>query len=254
MHANAIGRNGGLENCICCDAQGGNNGQISGTITGDHNNRVADYTQLLCYENSRRDKDPKEADGAMGTLQAHMGTGGNNVPLVQSINCQGGSNIGVQNDVTETITAASNSSGNNLMAVAIAENVIGRQEQNGGNGIGAQEELAYTQNATGVMGVCTKGNGDAFVSDVHTSLSAMGGGQAGQGYPACVSQSTVRRLLPVECERLMGFPDNHTRISWNGKPEEECPDAPRYKACGNSMCVNCMEWIGRRIEEFDNVR
>jgi site-specific DNA-cytosine methylase len=122
-------------------------------------------------------------------------------------------------------------------------------DHTGGNGVGAQEELAYTQNATGVMGVCTKGNGDAFLSDVHTSLS-VGGWQAGQGYPAALQQKTVRRLLVVEAERLMGFPDNHTRISWNGKPEKECPDAPRYKACGNSFCVNVVEWIGRRIEEF----
>ena len=67
-------------------------------------------------------------------------------------------------------------------------------------------------------------------------------------------QSTVRKLLPVECERLMGFPDNHTRIAWKGKPEEECPDAPRYKACGNSMCVNVMAWIGRRIQAVEEVR
>lgn len=59
---------------------------------------------------------------------------------------------------------------------------------------------------------------------------------------------TVRRLLPIECERLMGFPDNHTRIPWRGKPAEDCPDSPRYKACGNSMCVNVMRWIGMRIE------
>ena len=59
---------------------------------------------------------------------------------------------------------------------------------------------------------------------------------------------TVRRLLPVETERLMGFPDNWTRIPWRGKPAEKCPDAPRYKACGNSFCVNCVEWIGMRIQ------
>ena len=59
----------------------------------------------------------------------------------------------------------------------------------------------------------------------------------------------VRRLLPIECERLMGFPDDYTRISWKGKRPEDCPDAPRYKACGNSMCVNVMAWIGRRIQE-----
>ena len=73
------------------------------------------------------------------------------------------------------------------------------------------------------------------------------------GEPAVYTNSinTVRRLLPVECERLMGFPDNHTRIPWRGKPEEKCPDGPRYKACGNSMCVNVMRWIGMRIENLE---
>jgi site-specific DNA-cytosine methylase len=109
--------------------------------------------------------------------------------------------------------------GDNQTAVAIAKNIIGRQVQNGGNGVGAQQELAYTQNASGVMGVA--------------------------------NHATVRKLLPVECERLMGFPDNHTRIPWKGKPEEDCPDSPRYKACGNSMCVNVMRWIGIRIENVE---
>ena len=59
---------------------------------------------------------------------------------------------------------------------------------------------------------------------------------------------TLRRLLPVETERLMGFPDNWTRIPWRGKHSEQCPDGPRYKACGNSFCVNCVEWIGMRIQ------
>ena len=61
----------------------------------------------------------------------------------------------------------------------------------------------------------------------------------------------VRRLTPVECERLQGFPDNWSRISWKGKPEEQCPDGPRYKACGNSMAVPVMRWIGERIAEAD---
>ena len=73
----------------------------------------------------------------------------------------------------------------------------------------------------------------------------------GSSVPGVGWRATVRRLLPVECERLMGFPDNHTRIAWKGKPEEECPDAPRYKACGNSMCVNVMAWIGHRIQEVE---
>lgn len=60
--------------------------------------------------------------------------------------------------------------------------------------------------------------------------------------------AAIRRLTPRECERLMGFPDDWTRIPWRGRPAEQCPDSPRYKACGNSMCVNVMRWIGMRIE------
>jgi site-specific DNA-cytosine methylase len=57
----------------------------------------------------------------------------------------------------------------------------------------------------------------------------------------------VRRLTPRECERLQGFKDDHTLIPWRGKPADQCPDGPRYKALGNSMAVPCMEWIGQRI-------
>lgn len=58
----------------------------------------------------------------------------------------------------------------------------------------------------------------------------------------------VRRLTPVECERLQGFPDDFTKVPYKGKPADECPDGPRYKALGNSMAVPVIEWIGRRIE------
>ena len=61
-------------------------------------------------------------------------------------------------------------------------------------------------------------------------------------------ESTVRRLTPRECERLQGFPDDWTRIPWRGSPAENCPDGPRYKACGNSMAVPVMRWIGERIQ------
>ena len=59
----------------------------------------------------------------------------------------------------------------------------------------------------------------------------------------------VRRLTPIECERLQGFPDNHTQIPYRNKPAEQCPDGPRYAACGNSMAVPVMNWIGRRIQD-----
>lgn len=67
-----------------------------------------------------------------------------------------------------------------------------------------------------------------------------------------ISSMQVRRLTPVECERLQGFPDNWTQIPWNGKPAEECPDGHRYKALRNSMSVNVMEWIGERIERANH--
>lgn len=105
---------------------------------------------------------------------------------------------------------------------------INKKERRGGSGLGISEEpVAYTSTAKDVHGVATDTHG------------------------ACTEHLTVRRLLPVETERLMGFPDNWTRIPWRGKPAEKCPDAPRYKACGNSMCVNCMEWIGERIEKVE---
>ncbi len=66
-----------------------------------------------------------------------------------------------------------------------------------------------------------------------------------------ITKQIVRRLTPVECERLQGFPDNYTRIEWRGKPEEKCPDGHRYKALGNSMAVPVMRWIGHNIQQYD---
>ncbi len=63
----------------------------------------------------------------------------------------------------------------------------------------------------------------------------------------------VRRLTPVECEKLQGFPPGYTAIPWRGKPAELCPDGPRYKALGNSMAVPVMAWIGQRIALFEDV-
>jgi DNA (cytosine-5)-methyltransferase 1 len=68
----------------------------------------------------------------------------------------------------------------------------------------------------------------------------------GRPLPAIALQSmAVRRLTPVECERLQGFPDNYTNIPWRKK--DESPDGPRYKALGNSWAVPNVRWIGERI-------
>lgn len=71
-----------------------------------------------------------------------------------------------------------------------------------------------------------------------------GGGKPGQGYPAALTTSGVRRLTPVECARLQGFPDNWNAEDANGKP---IADTHRYRQYGNAVCVPVAEWIGRRI-------
>lgn len=132
-------------------------------------------------------------------------------------------------NVAYTLNTNSNASGRNsplvmqsanankFDAIAIAENTIGRQPMNGGNGNGfTVGGPMYTLNATGV----------------HAVTQSM----------------AVRRLTPVEAERLQGFPDGHTDIGWKGKAT---PDSHRYKAMGNSMAVPVMRWIGQRIKEHD---
>ncbi len=79
------------------------------------------------------------------------------------------------------------------------------------------------------------------------ALLTPNGGRAGMGVGAIGWGMQVRRLTPIECERLQGFPDNHTLIGWRGKDATKCPDGPRYKAIGNSMAVPVMRWIGERI-------
>ncbi|EJA5011210.1 Dam family site-specific DNA-(adenine-N6)-methyltransferase [Salmonella enterica] len=79
------------------------------------------------------------------------------------------------------------------------------------------------------------------------ALLTPNGDRAGMGVGAVGWGMQVRRLTPVECERLQGFPDNHTLIPWRGKVAADCPDGPRYKAIGNSMAVPVMRWIGERI-------
>jgi len=103
----------------------------------------------------------------------------------------------------------------------------------------------------------TVSNGEPRVSDCMGTLDAAresrGSSQHQTTYVAqCpMPRMTVRRLTPRECERLQAFPDDYTLIPWRKKPADQCPDGPRYKALGNSMAVNCMEWIGERIAAYE---
>jgi len=77
--------------------------------------------------------------------------------------------------------------------------------------------------------------------------------EMGDNKPAVRFGMHVRRLTPVECERLQGFPDGYTAIPWRGKDAADCPDGPRYKALGNSMAVPVMRWIGQRLQAVDGM-
>lgn len=72
-------------------------------------------------------------------------------------------------------------------------------------------------------------------------------GTGGNNVP-CLLERSVRKLMPIECERLQGFPDDWTLISYKRKSKEFCPDSPRYKAIGNSWAVPVVRWLGERIK------
>jgi DNA (cytosine-5)-methyltransferase 1 len=94
-------------------------------------------------------------------------------------------------------------------------------------------------------------NGFSVSDEIAPTIRAMGSASSHQnagGQVAISHNYSVRRLIPVECERLQGFWDNYTLIPWRGKVAEFCPDGPRYKSMGNSMPVNVMRWLGRRID------
>lgn len=77
------------------------------------------------------------------------------------------------------------------------------------------------------------------------------GGTGGGNVPLVMEgdMERVRRLTPLECERLQGMPDNWTKIPLKNKNADECPDSPRYRAIGNAWAVPVIHWIGKRIDE-----
>lgn len=85
-------------------------------------------------------------------------------------------------------------------------------------------------------------------SEIGGTLRASGGALGGGSETIVVQDGyKARKLTPIECERLQGFPDNYTRIPFRSKAAENCPDSHRYKAIGNSMAVPVMRWIGNRL-------
>jgi DNA (cytosine-5)-methyltransferase 1 len=130
----------------------------------------------------------------------------------------------------------SKASGRNGFAVGeISPTLRSMSHKNSHQNAGGQVAVAFSENQQGAL----------TEHEIMPSLK-IGGGKPGQSYPAIRAGWKVRRLTPMECERLQGFPDGYTNIPWRGK--DFAPDGPRYKSLGNSMAVNCMRWIGRRIQ------
>ena len=243
--ASPSGASVGTASRINCQPDG-----ISGTVTNkwhkgsggpagdEHYNLivrgVSEQASQLLYENHPNDSRVTGPHDIAPTIAARFGTGGGNVPFVQNV-----SGVAIPIDTR------------NATRDADKRDAINRQ----GVGIGDEGDPCGTITSSHISAVAFQpGNlarraGSDPSTEVFPTLSKDSGDQN----PHVAIPMGVRRLLPSECESLQGFPKNWTRISWKGKPPEQCPDGPRYKAIGNSMATNCMKWIGRRIQLVDDL-
>ena len=204
-----------MPSVLCLNDQGGSvmncSENISGTLRAQEHGH-----QPLVYENHGIDSRYTGPHKVAPTMSARYGTGGNNVPLVEQ----------------------------EADAICIAGNTVDRQPQNGGNGLGCQDDLAYTLTATDrhavvelyqktVGALCRgdeKGIGNQYVSQDKCIINAS----------CSETHHLIRRLTPLECERLQGFPDGWTDIP-------NASNSARYKALGNSVAIPCVEFIMSRI-------
>jgi DNA (cytosine-5)-methyltransferase 1 len=197
---------------------------------------------VTVYETHPADSRVKEMGDVCQTVTTRWGTGGGNVPIAFTTEQTPKSSI----NLAHTLTSSNHK---HNQCIALAENTIGRQPQNGGNGDGFTEGgPMYTLNATGVHGI-------AHAFKVRGGCEGGGKGYLGNDNIAFTLSTTqdqqlfnnmrVRRITPMECERLQGFPDNYTNTPTSS-------DSTRYKALGNSMAVPVMKWIGNRIMEIDD--
>lgn len=214
-----------MPSILCINDQGGQIMECSENVTGTlraqehgHQPLVLRPTGPKVYENHGIDGRYTGPHDVAPTMSARYGTGGNNIPLVQ------------QEEV-----------------ICIAGNAIDRQPQNGGNGFGWQRDISYTLTATDkhavikpyqetVGALCRgdeKGIGNQYVSQDKCIIA----GEITEEYSAT---NLVRRLTPLECERLQGYPDGWTDIPG-------ASDSARYKALGNSVAIPCVEFIMSRI-------
>lgn len=219
-------------------------------------NQEAFSGKYFVYENHAQDSRVKELKEVFPTLPAKAGSGEGNLPLVMQhphmfklrSGCEGGGKgyLG-QDDMSFTLACNNDQYLMTVEPYALAGNMIGRSDKAGPQGKGYRTETAFTLNTSDVQGVVAPP-----LTTNNPSRSPQSAEVTAQIAAVYAATARVRKLTPLECERLMGFPDEYTKVPYRGKSADDCPDSPRYKACGNSMCVNVMRWIGLRIQEVDS--
>ena len=156
-------------------------------------------------------------------------------------------------DIMSTVSTEMRAGGNNMPLVhcyTITGNVIGRHGKNGGHQLGVGKDVMFTLNTAdrhAVVSYASQSYTEWKEGEPMTTLRASGGFNGGGSENlATYNGNTVRRLTPLECERLQGYPDGWTDIEFHGKP---APDTRRYKAIGNGMAQPCADFVLRRIVE-----
>ena len=204
-----------MPSVMCLHDQGGQQMDVCENMTGTLRASEKGY-QPLVYENHGVDARIRESSEISPTVTARYGTGGGNTPLVQESN----------------------------EVYCIVGNIIDRQPENGGNGCGYQENLAYTITTCDRHAVYARQRVDEFRNDdIASTQSAR---QAKDATDLVVEPDRqyaqlIRRLTPLECERLQGFPDGWTNIPG-------ASDSARYRALGNSVPVPCVEFIMKSLQ------
>ena len=204
-----------MPSVMCLHDQGGQRMDVCENMTGTLRASEKGH-QPLVYENHGVDARIRESGEVSPTVTARYGTGGGNTPLVQE-----------HSDV-----------------YCIVGNIIDRQPENGGNGCGYQENLAYTITTCDRHAVFARQRVDEFRNDdIASTQSAR---QAKDATDLVVEPDRqyaklIRRLTPGECELLQGFPPGWTDIP-------SASDSARYRALGNSIPVPCVEFIMKSLQ------
>ena len=235
--------------------------EVAGTIAArfgiSRNNHEECVTQRV-YENHPADSRVKELEDVCSTVTSRWGTGGGNAPMVsQTIqetvgalcaDSHPGAYSGQDAYTGRLIPQA-------ISAYSIREdakaNTFSATELEVANALKALQPSTQSHHAQTFVAqpVGTDLYNCTITGDIACTFTADATSATHSG-PTVIQSMAVRRLTPVECERLQGFPDHYTDIKPKGK---QTPDGPRYKALGNSMAVPVMNWIGQKIQKVEDL-